>query len=124
MDAVQKTGIYWKLKEEALERTQWTTALEEATDLLDIIITVWDGKIEKKYMGGAGSIYGGKKTYKGFCGESYDKRPFGRPTHRWEHNIKIHLQEMVCGGMNWIDLARKRNRWQAYVNAVMNLRVP
>jgi hypothetical protein len=39
-------------------------------------------------------------------------------------NIKIDLQEVQCGGLNWIDLAQERNRWQALVNAVMKLRVP
>ena len=48
----------------------------------------------------------------------------GRPRHRWEDNIKKDLQEVGCGGMNWIGLAQDRHRWQALVNAVMNLRVP
>jgi hypothetical protein len=47
-------------------------------------------------------------------GKPEEKRPFGRPRHRWEDNIKMDLQEVGCGGMNWIEL----------VNAVMNLRVP
>jgi hypothetical protein len=52
------------------------------------------------------------------------KRPLGRPRRRWEDNIKMDLQEVSCGGMDWIDLAEDRDRWWAYVNAVMNLRVP
>jgi len=52
------------------------------------------------------------------------KRPLGRPRHRWEDNIKMDLQEVGCGGMDWIGLAQGRDRWQAIVNAVMNLRVP
>jgi len=52
------------------------------------------------------------------------KRPLGRSRHRWEDNIKMDLQEMGCGGMDWIELAQDRDRWQALVNAVMNLRVP
>jgi hypothetical protein len=50
------------------------------------------------------------------------KRPFGRWGHRWEDNIKIDLQEV--GRKMWIDLVRDRDRWQALVNAVMNLQVP
>jgi len=52
------------------------------------------------------------------------KRPFGRPRRRWEDNIKMYLQEVGCGGMDWIELAQERDSWRALVNAVMNLQVP
>ena len=52
------------------------------------------------------------------------KGPFGRPRRRWEDNIKMYIQEVGCGGMDWIELAQDRDRWRALVNAVMNLRVP
>jgi hypothetical protein len=52
------------------------------------------------------------------------KRPVGRPRRRWQDNIKMFLQEVEWGGMDWIDLAHGRDRWEALVNAVMNLRVP
>jgi len=50
------------------------------------------------------------------------KSPIGRPRSRWEDNIKMGLQEVGYGGMDWIKLARDRGRWRALVNAVMNLR--
>ena len=48
----------------------------------------------------------------------------GKPRHRWEDNIKMDLQEVGYGGMDWIELAQERGRWRTLVNAVMNLRVP
>jgi hypothetical protein len=52
------------------------------------------------------------------------KRSLGRPRHRWEDNIKMDLQEVQCGGMDWIELAQDREMWQARVNVVMNPQVP
>ena len=57
-------------------------------------------------------------------GKPEGKRTLGRPRCRWEDNIKMDLQEMGCGDMEWIELAHFRDRWRALVNAVMNLRVP
>jgi hypothetical protein len=53
-----------------------------------------------------------------------EKKPLERPGHTWDDNIKMDLQKVGCGNMNWIDLAQDRDRWQALVNAVMNLWVP
>ena len=50
-------------------------------------------------------------------------KPLGRPRHRWEDNIKMDLQVVGCGCMDWIELAQDRDGWRALVNAVMNLPV-
>jgi hypothetical protein len=52
------------------------------------------------------------------------RRPLGRPRRRWEDNIKMDVREIGFGDVDWIDLAQDRDRWQALVNMVMNLRVP
>jgi len=59
-----------------------------------------------------------------WCGYLRGKRPLGRSWRRWEDNTEIDLQEVGCGGMDWIDLPRDKDSWRALVNAVMNLRVP
>jgi hypothetical protein len=66
----------------------------------------------------------GRCTYRILVGRPEGRRPLGRPRHRWEDNIKMDLQELGWGGMGWIDMAQDRDRWQALVNAVMNLWVP
>jgi hypothetical protein len=52
------------------------------------------------------------------------KRPLGRPRGRWEENVTADIQEVGCGGVDWIELAQDRDSWRAFVNAVMNLKVP
>jgi len=47
-----------------------------------------------------------------------------RPRRRWEDSINMDLQEVGCGIMDWIERAQERDRWRAFVNAVMNLQVP
>ena len=54
--------------------------------------------------------------------KSEGKRPLGVPRRRWEDNIKMHLQEVGCGSLDWIELARDKDRWRALVNGVMKLR--
>ena len=66
----------------------------------------------------------GRGVYRVLVGKPEGKRPLGRPRRRWEDNIKMDVQEVGCGGMDWIELAQDRDRWRALVNSVMNLRVP
>jgi len=63
-------------------------------------------------------------VYRLLVGKPEGKILLGRPRRRWEDNITMDLQEVECGGMDWIKLAQDKDRWRAFVTAVMNLRVP
>jgi hypothetical protein len=63
-------------------------------------------------------------AYRVLVGRPVGKRPLGRLRFRWEDNIKMDLKEVGWGGMDWIALARDRDRWWALVNVVKNLWVP
>jgi hypothetical protein len=65
-----------------------------------------------------------KGVYRVLVGNHEGKRPLGRPRSRWKDNIKTDLQEVGCGDIDWIELARDRDRWRELMNAVMNFRVP
>jgi len=57
-------------------------------------------------------------------GKPEGRRPLGKPRRRWVDNIRMDLQEVGCGYMDWIGLAQDRDSWRTLVSAVMNLRVP
>ena len=61
-------------------------------------------------------------VYRVLVGKLEGDRPLGRPRSRWENNINLDLQEVGCGGMDWIDLAQDKDRWRALVNAIMIVR--
>ena len=63
-------------------------------------------------------------VYRVLVGKPEGKRPLGRPRRRWVDNIRMDLQEVGCGHVDWIGLAQDRDRWRTLVSAVMNLWVP
>ena len=76
----------------------------------------WAGHVARRVSG---------EAYTGFWwGNLRGRDHLWRPRRRWEDNIKRDLQEVVCGCVDWIELAQDRDRWRALVNVVMNLRVP
>jgi len=77
-----------------------------------------------KWVGHVARMEESSGVYRVLVGKPEGKRPLGRHRRRWEDNIKMVLQEVGCGGVDWIELAQDRDRWRALVNAVMNLRVP
>jgi hypothetical protein len=64
-----------------------------------------------------------RKVYKVLVGKHEGKRPLGKPRRRWEDRIRMDLREIGLGGVDWIRLSQDRDRWQAVVIAVMNLRI-
>ena len=76
-------------------------------------------------MVGACSTYGERRgEYRVLVGKPEGKRPFGRLRRIWEYNIKMDLQELGFGIMDWNELAQDRDMWRGLVNGVMNLLVP
>ena len=65
-----------------------------------------------------------KVAYRVLVGKPEGKRPLGRPRRKWVDNIRMDLQEVGCGYLDWIGLAQDRDRWRTLVSAVMNPRVP
>ena len=82
--------------------------------------------IESRRMRWAGHVarMGEKRgVYRVLVGKPEGKSLLGRPRRRWVDNIRMYLQEVECGYMDWLGLAQDRNRWRTLVSAVMNLRV-
>jgi hypothetical protein len=63
-------------------------------------------------------------VYRVLVGRPEGKRSLGRPRRRWEDNIKKDLREIGIDGANRIQLDQDRVQWRAFVNTVINLRVP
>jgi hypothetical protein len=76
-------------------------------------------------MGGHVARLGEKRNaYRLLVGKPERNRPAGRPRRRWVDTIKMDREEIVWGCVDWIGLARDRNKWRALVNAIMNLSFP
>jgi hypothetical protein len=65
-----------------------------------------------------------RNAYRLLVGKREGKEPLGRPRRRWVDNIRMDLGEVGLGDVDWIGLAKDRNRWRALVNSVVNLQVP
>jgi hypothetical protein len=77
-----------------------------------------------RWVGQVARMGEGRGVYRVLVGSPEGKRPLGRPGRRWEDNIKLDVREIGIDGANWIQLAQDRVQWRAFVNTVMNLRVP
>ena len=77
-----------------------------------------------RWAGHVARMGGEREVYRVLVGKSEGKRPLGRPKRRWVDNIRMDLQWVRCGYMDWNGLAQDRDRWRTFVSAVMNLRVP
>ena len=83
--------------------------------------------IKSRRLGWAGIVAimeEGRSAFKILTGKPTGKRPLRRPRHRWEHNIRMDLEETGINAGNWVDSAQDRNYWRALVNVALNLRVP
>ena len=98
---------------------------EELNDLYCSSNIVWVIKLRRMRWVGHVAYMGEKRgMYRVLVGKPEGKRPMGRPRRRWVDNIRMDLQEVGCGYMDWIELAQDRDSWRTLVSAVMNLRVP
>ena len=98
---------------------------EELNDLYSSPNIVWVIKSRRMKWAGHVACMGEERgVYRVLVGKREGRRPLGRPRRRWVDNIRMDLQEVGCGYMDWIGLAQDRDRCWTLVSAVMNFRVP
>jgi len=76
-----------------------------------------------RWAGHVARIVEEKGVYRVLVGKPEGRSPLERPRRRWVDNIRMDLQDVGCGYMDWIGLAQDRDRWRKLVSAVMNLQV-
>jgi hypothetical protein len=105
---------------------EWRKVLnEELRDLYSSPSIIRIIKLRRMRWAGQVAHMGEKRnSYRLLVGKPEGKRPLGRPIRRWVDNIRMDLGEVGWGDVDWIGLAKDRNRWRAVVNTVLNLRVP
>ena len=105
---------------------EWGKLHSEELNYLFSLNNVWVMTSRRMRWAGHVAHMGERRgvLFRVLVGKPEGKRPRGRPRHRWEDKIKMELQEVGCGGVDWIKLAQDRDRWQALVNAVINLWFP
>ena len=98
---------------------------EELNDLYSSpnIVRVIKSRI-MRWAGHVARVGEERGVFRVLVGKPEGKRPLGRPRRRWVDNIRMDVQEVGCGYVDWIGLAQDRDRWRTLVSAVMNLRVP
>jgi len=103
----------------------WRMHNEELNDLYSSpnIVRVLKSR-RMKWAGHLSHMGEERGLYRVLVGKPEGRRPLGRPRRRWVDNIKMDLQEVGCGYMDWIRLAQDRDRWRTLVSGVMNLRLP
>jgi len=107
------TGEWWRLHNEEL------TDLYSSPNIVRVIKSRrmrWAGHVAR--MGEE------RGAYRVLVGKPEGKRALGRPRRRWVDNIRMDLQEVGYGSVDWIGMPQDRDRWRTLVSAVMNLRVP
>ena len=115
-DYHRKQGRYIEEKIKVNIRRKWVYSSPNIVRVIKSRRMRWAGHVAR--MGEE------RGMYRVLVGKSEGRRQLGRPRHRWVDNIRMDLQEVVCGYMDWIGLAQDRDRWRTLVNAVMNIRFP